>query len=280
MNQLPEYPYGDPESGDAVSVGEVDLGDLVIEQGDLDEQGAPRRRIITPNRIANALATRTAKPADSRAIRAIQVQRPDIARHIQARAHVQALSQNKGVFYEHIKGGKIISSDLGVNARLTPQEVQALKSAVYGQVPFSPTIFPFTGSGTLTVDVIQSLFGVIGATPTLVPGYLIILAASTLNLNQGVQIGAVRKYGSVNSSQQQSTNIIELDSGVKAVKMLLLSAQIFAGTPRFFAPTFTGNASADTTRNVVFTGVPTNYSATLRPLTPGDAEVNEFLNSL
>jgi len=277
MNNLPDYPIGDVtfEDGDLES-GDAEMGD-VIDYGDVDEQGAPRRKRTTGHQVANRLATRTAKTGHKRVHQAMATQKPHLARKVEAHATVRRLAQNHGMYYEAIKGGRFLSSDLGIDSVLAPNEVEAVKSAVYLSTPFTPTVFSFT-SGVL--DVQAALNTVIGTSTIYYAGLLIVLAASTLNLNQGAIINMKRNLTAVNSVTLSVNDVIELDSGVRAVEILVLNAQLIAGHARFWAPLIAGAAGPTVATQVTLTGLPANYTATARFLQPGDAKVTDFLKML
>jgi hypothetical protein len=275
MYNLPEYPIGDVEFGDAES-GDAEMGGM-IDYGDVDEQGAPRRKRTTPHQVANRIATKTAKPGHHRVAKAMQHQRPDLAHKVQAHAAVRHMSKNHGMYYEAIKGGRFLSSDLGIDARLAPNEVDAVKSAIYLSTPFTPTVFSFTAG---VLDIQQSLNSVIGLSTIYYAGLLIVLAASTLNLNQGAIINMKRNLSLVNAVTLSVNDVIELDSGVRAVEILVLNAQLIAGHARFWAPLIAGSVAAVPSTQITITGLPANYTATARFLQPGDAKVTDFLKML
>jgi len=275
---LPEHPIGDiDEEGDYdTEVGDME-GDIeYLDEGDT-EMGAPRRKKIKAGRLAGKLATNTANSSQKRAARSLAQSSPRMARSVGNAARAKALAQNRHVEFEHVKGGRIVASDLGVGARLRPTEVTALKSAIHLSTPFSPRVFTFTAG---TLDIAQSLNSVIGTSTILYAGILITLAASTLNINQGAIITIVRHLTTVNASIQQVSNTIELDSGVAAVEILLLNGLQVAGKPRFWAPQVAGNAVAQADTDIDITGLPANYTATARFLQPGDHQVEKFLQGL
>jgi len=279
---LAEYPIGDLDTGDVYvgdEGGDAEMGQT-IEFGDIDETGAPVRKRTTGHKLAARMGAHVAKHSDHRVLAKIQHKRPDVAHRIMQAAAVKQAVKNNGIYYEAIKGGTILSSDLGVDARMAPNEVDALKSSIYLSTPFSPRVFSFTNASPAVLDVVTALNTVIGTSTFYYAGLLIVLAASTLNLNQGATITITRNLADVNGNQLAVNDTIELDSGVRAVEICLLNAQLIAGHPRFWAPLLTAGAVADPTTQVSIAGLPANYTPTARFLVPGDAKVSSLLRML
>jgi hypothetical protein len=279
--QLPDYPIGDLATGD-VSFGEqgdAEMGD-VIDYGDVDHTGTPHHKKTTGHRLAQRMATHVAGHGDARVHHAIAKHKPTLSNKIMQHAAIKHAARNHGVYYEAIKGGRILSSDLGIDAKMAPNEVDALKSAVYLSTPFSPQVFPFNGASPDVLDIVTTLNGVIGTSSIYYAGILLVLAASTLNLNQGATISITRNLTAVNAVTKTVVDTIELDSGVRAVEILFLNAQLVAGHPRFWAPLVAGAALADATSQISIAGLPANYTASARFLQPGDAKVSDFLQML
>jgi hypothetical protein len=274
FDTLPEMPIGDlvnysPPDGE--QEGEVEYGDID------SETGAPKRRTISTSKLTNKLATGTASTAQRRAMTGLAARNPAAARDIATRAEVRKAARNETILFESIKGGRFMSSDLGVGAKLRPTEVDALKAALYLSTPFQPTVFTFTAG---TLDLVTSLNSVIGTASIYYAGVFIVLAASTLNINQGAVITMVRHLTTVNAVIQQVSNTIELQSGVNSVEIMLLNAILVSGKPRFWAPLVAGAAVAAANTDIDIVGLPANYTATARFLQPGDAVIEQFLNLL
>jgi hypothetical protein len=290
---LTRNPQGDinPNLGQIVMLPQNPMGDL-IEEGDYAdfEYGSPDgsldiyeegdtkpKKTVDIKKLAAKLASGTASASEIKTARTLAASNPAVARALSEMTRIKKMGANSSVLFEHVRGGRILSSDLGDKVKLQPYEVVALQSSIARVIPFSPRQFAFA-SGVL--DIVQSVNSAIGATATDYPGVLITLSAAAQDVNQGAQITVTRKLGLLNAVQQTIVTQIELDSGVNAVKILLLNGISNSGEPRLFIPTVTGDADPDLTFQITITGLPAAYTATGKFLQAGDAEVKAFVGVL
>jgi hypothetical protein len=277
---LPDYPIGDIDEYSTIAdeLGDIDIGDSELG----DELGSPSESGHASGAVlANVLAHKAPHHAAHVIKHVERTHGHKVAHKLRMHTLVKHLSENRSCKYERIQGGRIISSTLKEGAVMHPTEVQALKQAIYGSVPFQPRTFPFVPSGPdLIVDLRTALNSVVGPNNDLYyAGYIVTLQASVFNTNMGAFINMIRNLGAA-PGNLNVTQLIELDSGAKAVQVLNLNGQIIAGHPRFWAPKITSSAVADPNTEVRLQNLPANYTANLRFLQPGDQQVNFLLSQL
>lgn len=290
-NSLPELPIGDIDTGDIES-GDVNLtpmedGDVMMEYGDVDEQGAPRRRKVSLQRLARKMTGGALSHSDRKAVTALRRSRPAAANRLEQIARVVKASKPNGVLYEHLSGGTVITSSIGEDRMLGATEIESFKALAYLLPPFQPTVLPFTfdvPSQTWNVDVAQVLGTIVGlaaGTPFVYAGSLIVFTASTFNQVQGLPITCLRNItGPFTGVFAPMSSTLELEPGIKKAEFLTIHANLVGGKPRFVAPQHLVTGAPDPTSRITLSGVPSNYIPTLRMLQPGDKTVSKFLQSL
>lgn len=292
VHVLPQLPVGDifatadnAEEGD-VSDDDEEFGDAEVEVGDVEEEGAPRKKILTVAQLARKIARGTATRAEKQAYAKLKKAGGPAAREASSRVRDERRRAPRPVLFNHAKGARLLTSTLGREARLSRAEVSALRNHMYSSTPFEPV--SITISGTV-IDVEDELYKLIGDAPFFYTGVILVLSASADNINQGALVTITRGLGAVGSSTRSNTDSWELSSGIAATEFMLLNGTQIAGTPRYFAPEIKATpyvapdpGDPEPLRHFKLTinGVPTGYSKFLRFQVPGDAQVDRFLGDI
>jgi len=240
---------------------------------------------VVPNRNtppSNVLILPSAKAMGADPLRlsssAIQKSDPYLNAAVAARKQIQQAAAPDVLFERYVGVGDRVAGELPPNARLRPADVAAASTLIMSNPVFAPQVFAPTTAvvSTITFVLNQVLTAVLPTSTTFDwVGDIIRLTASILN-SAPLTFTVTRRFGGTDTTW---TYIIP--PMMNASELTMFNGRLVAAVPRFAAQAVVVNPVADTSNQIVITGLPVSaYSATLRFLVPGDSQVEGLLSKM
>lgn len=197
---------------------------------------------------------------------------------IYARKQLQQAAAPDVLFERYNGVGDRVAGELPPNARLRPADVAAASALIMSNPVFAPQVFaPTSAVGSTITFVLNQVLTAVLPTSTIFDwvGDIIRLTASILN-SAPLTFTVTRRFGGTDTVW---TYIIP--PMMNASELTMFNGRLVAAVPRFAAQAVTVNPVADTSNQIVITGLPVaSYSATLRFLVPGDSQVEGLLSKM
>lgn len=231
--------------------------------------GKPKKAKITPKTIRRASEPR------SKAVAATKAGKQKLA----VFKKMNALARNSEIMYSKVENATTTSDTRGKMARLRPAEVTALKNLIFSGAVNTPQIYTLAlVGGNLQFNADTAL-----ATGSFFAGGVLEFEVSDLNKVRGGQV-TIKMYSKSTDPTGMTPAVtktirISNSSNPQSVKLTEIIGAMVQGRPRLVtAVTDSTNVTFNT--GFVVVGLPSGYSAKLRPFVPGDDEIESFLQIL
>jgi hypothetical protein len=278
--------FGAPEFGDAedvfmddedIETGEPD-DDFVEFESDQLETGAPgRRRVSRRKSTSRKNLGRIARKRREGRIRGGRRGR----RRIRRLGRLNRMVRNNDMTYFSVKGGSVLSSSIGMKGKLRDTEVSAIKFAVFAGVLAEPQVYTL-GAGSPSQYVFDAQNH---ATLTGVPwiGFILTVEASRLNMVPGGDF-TLSIYNSASGVATSLTTLtMKIKAGRQFMQAVVFTAGLQAGRARIIINqglVYNATPADPPLDGITVNGLPADYTAKIRMLGAGDAEVEKLLRLL
>lgn len=312
MNQSTLYPDLDLANEDGALIDPADISDeerdiaIVDETGDpafykeAQEVGAPPAATPIQNLLKNIMASIRAKTGATAKSMKFTGTRRDLRRakgetarkvvatpagvaKIKALAKIDKIARPTDIYYTRVKNGIVKFDNRGsVINRMRPAEVYTLMGSLFSGPPYPSEIhsFPAPTLGVTTLPMSQVANLVDGALWT---GYILTFEVPQLNLVTN-SIIEVQTYMATFDPTGATPSFVQRFqmSGTSTTTTITSVLTVMSNARPRFAQSYlaASDVGPNALNRIDIVGLPSNYTAKVRLLVPGEADVEQFINVL